>query len=233
VKLLDRFEAAFRDHRYLHRNSNLGNRIADFLYDDLYDLHDSDKFNSRVDARRRVLNPKATSPGIRARRGDGSFGTLIPGTAAVSVPGFTVSRGATATVEIGAEVKIVAKAMIKQIDRVISDLCGQTGHFREKGRQAITVGIAGVNYASRYVSFEGERSYPTDGHRYPHPVQEAAEAERRLLDSAARCYEEFLVLPFVATNEEPFEFRWLDAARVMTNYSAMLVRVLREYDRRF
>jgi len=140
VKLLGRFEATFRNGPYIHRNSNLGNRIADFLYEDLYDLHDSNKYNRRVGSRRRVLNPKGISPGIRARRGDGSFGDLIPGTPAVEASGFAVARGATATVEIGAEVKIIAKAMIKQIDRVTSDLCGQAAHFKRKSPDALTVG---------------------------------------------------------------------------------------------
>jgi len=49
--LLRQFEATFRNGPYIHRNSQLGNRIADYLYEDLYALGLSSKFNSRVDAR--------------------------------------------------------------------------------------------------------------------------------------------------------------------------------------
>ena len=85
-KLLQQLERTFRDGPYVHRNSNLGNRIADYLYEDLYDLDESRKFRQRVDAKRRVLNPKNVSPGIHARRGDGSFGTPVPGSQ--PTPGF-------------------------------------------------------------------------------------------------------------------------------------------------
>jgi hypothetical protein len=76
-KLLQQLERTFTNGPYIHRNSNLGNRIADYLYEDLYDLGEAAKFRDRVDSRQRVLNPKNQSPGIKARRGDGSFGTLI------------------------------------------------------------------------------------------------------------------------------------------------------------
>lgn len=60
--------------------------------------------------------------GIHARRGDGSFGEIIPGSPPVRDPIFEVPRGKIATIEIGAEVKIFAKAMIKQIGRAQSDM---------------------------------------------------------------------------------------------------------------
>jgi hypothetical protein len=50
--------------------------------------------------------------GIEARRGDGTFGELILGERAVVDPGYKVARGPVANVEIGVEVKILAKAMI-------------------------------------------------------------------------------------------------------------------------
>ena len=93
--LLRQFEATFRNGPYIHRNSQLGNRIADYLYEDLYALGLSHKYNDRVDARSHVLNPKGISPGIRSRRGDGSFGDLIPGSPATVAPGFRVARGVT------------------------------------------------------------------------------------------------------------------------------------------
>jgi hypothetical protein len=226
--LLRQFEATFRNGPYIHRNSQLGNRIADYLYEDLYALQLSRKFNDRIDARRHVLNPKGITPGIRARRGDGSFGDLIPGSTAVVVPGFTVARGPTADVEIGAEVKILAKAMIKQIDRVIGDLGRQADEFHEKSAHPVTVGIVGINFADRYVSHEGDRLYPTDGKSGNlHPAQEAREAERRLL-RAEDSYSEFIELGFRATNEPPYDFEWV--GRAQENYAARLVRILKAYD---
>jgi hypothetical protein len=229
--LLRQFEATFRNGPYIHRNSQLGNRIADYLYEDLYALAQSRKFNDRVDARSHVLNPKGISPGIRARRGDGSFGDLIPGSKPRVFPDFRVARGPTADVEIGAEVKILAKAMIKQIDRVIGDLCRQADQFHEKAANSITVGIVGINFAEHYVSHEGERRYPTDGKSGNlHPAQEAREAERRLL-SAENSYSEFIELGFRATNEPPYDFEWV--GRAQDNYAARLVRILRKYDLTF
>ena len=133
--------------------------------------------------------------------------------------------------EIGAEVKILAKAMIKQIDRVIGDLCRQADQFHEKAAQAITVGIVGINFAEHYVSHEGDRRYPTDGKSGNlHPAQEAREAERRLLQ-AEDSYSEFIELGFRATNEPPYDFDWV--GRAQENYAARLVRILKEYDSSF
>src|SRR5215472_12679807 len=45
------------------------------------------------------------------------------------------------------EVKIVQKAMIRQIDRVINDLKSQVQHFKANTNSLITIGIVGVNRA--------------------------------------------------------------------------------------
>jgi len=103
------------------------------------------------------------------------------------MPGFVTRRGEVATVEIGTEVKILAKAMIKQIDRVIGDLTRQVEQFHTAGGEPICVGIVGINWSDRYTSLEGEKLWPTNGRNHKHPVQEAAEAEERLIsDSQAR-----------------------------------------------
>ncbi|MGI8929418.1 MAG: hypothetical protein ACR2H0_08160 [Candidatus Limnocylindrales bacterium] len=153
-RLLQKFEDTFRNGPYLHRNSQLGNRIADYLFDDLYGLDERGVFRGDVDDGRSALNPKGVSPGLKVRRGDGSFGPIVPGYTARAYEGHIVSIAPTSEVDIGAEVKILAKAMIKQIDRVISDLCGQARHFRTKSPDAIAVGVVGLNLADRYVSFE-------------------------------------------------------------------------------
>jgi hypothetical protein len=69
---------------------------------------------------------------------------------------FVVARGRVATVEIGVEAKILAKAMIKQIDRVINDLVGQVGHFKRGLGNPICVGIVGINQAEVCTSYEGK-----------------------------------------------------------------------------
>lgn len=230
-RLLKRFEQTFFGRPYRHRNSQLGNRIADYLFDDLYALRPSSRLRRDVDAGVVVLNPKARSPGVRARRGDGSFGPILPGYAPKPHGDHLVPIGPTAGVEIGAEVKILAKAMIKQIDRVISDLCGQAKSFREKSPHAVSVGLVGVNHAEEYVSFEGRRRYKTRGDSdQPHPVQEAAEASRRLRTDADGCFDEFLVLPFIATNARPYEFAWVERRHTEDAYGAMLLRLLRRYE---
>jgi len=230
-RLLQKFEETFRDGPYIHRNSQLGNRIADYLFDDLYELDESSHFRTDVDEGRVALNPKGISPGLKARRGDGSFGPVVPGNQLRPYAGHLVHVAPTAEVDVGVEVKILAKAMIKQIDRVISDLCAQSGHFRKKSPDAISVAIVGVNLASRYVSHEGDRRYPT-GVYGPHPIDEAPEAERRLLSSAEPCFNEFLLLPFRATNEPPFDFEWARSRETADAYGSILRRLLREYTRR-
>jgi hypothetical protein len=229
-KLLAQFESTFQHGPYVHRNSQLGNRIADFLFDDLYELDSRSRLRSDVDAGRVALNPKGISPGLKARRGDGSFGPIVPGHTPRPYPGHSIPVAPTAEVDIGAEVKILAKAMIKQIDRVTSDLCGQAAHFKKKSPDALAVGIVGLNMADEYVSYEGDRVYPT-GKYGPHPVQEAPEAERRLLADAEPCYREFLVLPFRASNRPPFDFQWVNADRLNDGYASILLRLVRAYER--
>ena len=128
-QLFDAFQSLFVGEAYLHRKSNLGDQVAMRLYEDLHALGRSKKFVSRVDQGSSVLNTQNRRHGIKARRGDGSFGEIVPGVEAIRDPGFAVGRGPIATIEIGIEVKILMKAMIKQIDRVINDLKGQADAF--------------------------------------------------------------------------------------------------------
>jgi hypothetical protein len=127
--LLRGFRELFEGHPYFHRDSSLGDRIASFLYEDLVLLSKSARLSARVEGKERVLNAQNRTVGKLRRRGDGTFGEIVPGTAAIEVPGFVVARGAIATIEIGTETKILAKAMIKQIDRVIGDLVRQMEQF--------------------------------------------------------------------------------------------------------
>ncbi len=231
--LLDTFCSLFEGRQYKHRDSSLGDLVANQLYEDLVGLGRSAKLVARVAAHERVVNLANKAVGRPSRRGDGTLGELIPAAVAVTESGLLVARGEVANIEIGVETKILAKAMIKQIDRVIGDLRRQVDEFRKTGGNPICVGIVGVNSSQNYTSYEGSREWPTDGKKHKHPSQEAAEAETRLVSRAAPAFDEFQILRFRATNVDPFPFAWLDYDRTAKEYGALLVRVSREYDRRF
>jgi hypothetical protein len=225
--LLEKFRDLFEGKIFRHRASNQGDLVAIQLFEDLYTLpNPSPRYIQRVDNAISVLNMQNKAHGIKARRGDGSFGEIVPNAPPETDAGFVVQRGPIATIEIGIEVKIIAKAMIKQIDRVINDLKGQATHFKSKHGKPITIGIVGINHAPEYMSFEGDRTYPTTGKSGAlHPIQEAAEAEARLLQLAAPSYDEFLILRFIATNAPPYAFRWVNEQRTNLDYGAVLARV--------
>lgn len=231
--LLRTFREVFEGTQYKHRDSSLGDLVASQLYEDLVRLNRSPKLSARVQAHERVVNLANRAIGRPSRRGDGTFGELVPTAIAVTEAGLLVARGDVANIEIGAETKILAKAMIKQIDRVIGDLVRQVEEFRKTGGQPICVGFVGVNSATSYTSYEGEREWPTDGRKHKHPIQEADEAERRLTNRAASAFDEFQILRFQASNTAPFPFDWVNYEQTAKEYSALLVRVSREYDRRF
>lgn len=231
--LLRTFRSLFEGKPYLHRKSNLGDLVASQLYEDLVAINKSAKLVERVQHHERVVNARNVMTGKPGRRGDGTFGELVPAAVAVTEKGLLVARGPVATIEIGAETKILAKAMIKQIDRVITDLINQVPQFKRGGGNPICIGFIGINFAEQYVSFEGRKRWPTDGKKYKHPIQEAAQAEQRLNDKARAAFDEFQILRFRATNAKPYPFEWTDLSTTELEYSALLTRVSREYERRF
>lgn len=205
------------------------------LYEDMLAVRRSSKYLDAVSRRKDgVVNVQNRRRGVEARRGDGTFGEIIPGEAAIFDPGYLVGRGPIATVEIGVEVKILAKAMIKQIDRVINDLRNQVLQFRRGGGHPICVAIVGVNEAVSTVGYEGDRPFPTTGKDgFLHPVQEAPEAARRLRALAAPDFDEFLILRFKATNAGPYPFEWADYNGTRLDYAAALTRISAGYQQRF
>ena len=231
--LLRTFRGLFEGKPYRHRIANLGDLVASHLYEDLVALGKSAKLVERVQYRVRLVNLKNLMTAKPGRRGDGTFGELVPAAIALTEKGMLVARGPVATIEIGAETKILAKAMIKQIDRVINDLVNQVGEFKRGGGNPICVAFVGINFAEQYVSFEGKRKWPTDGKKYKHPIQEAGQAEQRLKDKAQSAFDEFQILRSRATNAKPFPFEWVDLGKTEMEYSSVLTRVSREYDRRF
>ena len=229
TRLLDTFRDLFEEKAYLHRKSNLGDLVAMQLYEDLYRLGRSKAYVGRVDSGFSVLNTRNRRHGIQARRGDGSFGEIVPNAKAIKGENFIVRRGPIATIEIGVEVKILMKAMIKQIDRVISDLKRQANQFRSRGGNSICVGLTGINRAPYCTTYEGSRSFRTDGRKYKHPIDEADDAEERLRRLAAPSFDEFLVLRFEATNEPPYPFSWSSEEATKLDYGAALARISRQY----
>jgi hypothetical protein len=231
--LLTQFRRLFEGRPYLHRNSSQGDKAVRYLYEDLRKLNRSAILSERIDNKTRVVSTTNKTVGIQSRRGDGAFGELVPVALAISEAGFLVATGPLSAIEIGAETKILAKAMIKQIDRVNSDLRRQVEEF-QKNANPICIAVVGVNHAQGYTSFEGDRRFPTDGTaRFKHPSQEAAEAIRRLEAIARPAFDEFLVLKFIATNVEPFPFSWVSEQETLLQYSALLTRVSKMYDQRF
>jgi hypothetical protein len=233
MRLLETFRHLFDENKYLHRKSNLGDSVAVEFYEDLVTLGKSTKLPPRIAAHDRVINLRNITIGKSARRGDGTLGELVPSAVAIVEKDFVVARGPTANIEVGVEAKILAKAMIKQIDRVIGDLQRQVQMFKKSGGNPICVGFVGINCSNVYTSYEGRRRFPTDGRKYKHPIQEAADAEARLRKDALPAFDEFLILNFTATNIRPYPFAWKDYGALELEYNALLTRVSREYDVRF
>ena len=205
------------------------------LYEDLVAINRSSKLvDATLTRRDRVLNVQNKRRGVDARRGDGTFGEIIPGETPILDPGYLVARGPIATVEIGVEVKILAKAMIKQIDRVINDLRNQVEQFRRGGGNPICVAVVGINHSGNYIGFEGERQIPTTGSGgFLHPIQEATKAEQRLNAEAKPAFDEFIVLRYKATNAPPYPFEWVGYDGLRLDYAAALTRISSRYQSRF
>lgn len=196
--LLRTFREVFEGKKYNHRNSTLGDLVASYLYEDLVALDRSPALVERVRTYQRVINLGNKAVGKVSRRGDGTFGELVPTAVAIVEQGLLVGGAKSRNIEIGAKTKILAKAMIKQIDRVIGDLVRQVEQFNKTGGTPICIGIVGINFAARYTSYEGAVEWPTDGRKHKHPLQEAAEAEDRVLSRAAPAFDEFQILRFRA-----------------------------------
>ena len=123
--------------------------------------------------------------------------------------------------------------MIKQLDRVGTDMLNQVAEFRKHGNNPICVGIIGVNYAPVYRSLEGKVEWLTGEKGKKHPVDEASVAKDRLVARVSSAFDELIILKYIATNIPPFEFQWVDPVATMHDYGATLVRLSRYYEQRF
>lgn len=233
MKMLQQFEASFSGKVYRHRSSTVGDKLSLMVFEDLYDIAKSGPFRGRVDDGSCVVNTKNHATGKPVRRGDGTFGERVAPAKPTSEPGMHVLRGPVATIHVGVEVKILATAMIKQIDRVSGDLAKQAQFFRDVTANAITVGIVGVNHAAHYTSYERDRTYEKPENGDKAPKDEAAAATTYLMTHANTHFDEFLVLDFVASNRPPYKFSWLNEERTTHHYAAVLQRILGLYASRF
>ena len=230
-KLLEEFRKLFTGKIYRHRDSSQGDHVALYLYEDLFQLARSPKFVKAVTSKLRVLNTENLTVGKKSRRGDGAFGERLPHIDPHTVPGMAVAFGKIATIEIGAEVKILAKAMRKQLDRVCSDLQKQVVEFRKLGGQPVCVGIVGVNWSDQYTSYEGRRRFATDLKK--NAQQKLQAVQRDLTDRVQSSFDELILLRFRATNVKPYSFSWVDQSETENLYGASLLRISREYESRF
>lgn len=245
-RLLEAFRATFDGKCYQHRDSTCGDRVSYELYEDLCALGESAPLVERITNHARALCVKNRTHGQRNRRGDGAIGVPVPGDTPTAVQGFSVARvPRIAIIEIGMEVKILAKAMTRQIDRVMNDLSNQIDQFRLQGSEAICVGIVGINHADVTTSYEGTMVCPNCGSTVPkatrttgkgknlHPIKEAPKTERRLMHDVAGKFDHFLILKYRATNEPPFPFEWVNYDETQSHYGSILLRLSRQYTEKF
>lgn len=68
-RLLDEFRGVFEGSAYKHRVSTTGDRVASFLYEDLYALAQAPALIARADARAIAVNTSNRIKGKRGRRG--------------------------------------------------------------------------------------------------------------------------------------------------------------------
>lgn len=228
-KLLAAFERIFQGGVYRHRVSTTGDGVAVYLYEDLVELAQSAKLVRGVNSGHLAVNIGNQIKGKKRRRGDGTFGRVVPREILISDSNFIVPRGLVANLEIGTEIKIGATKLIAQVDRVMNDLVKQSNVFRLHNPDAIKVGIVGVNYAATYTGYEGDRQYIA---KTP-PSREAADFAKRIEEEVVPHYDELLILRFRATNNPPYEFQWVNQVETQQLYGSALVRISAEYQRRF
>ena len=229
-RLISQFESTFLQGPYLHRSPSLGNKIARALFEDLATHRVSTVLLNRFRAHEEIVTMSGEIYGRkRVRRNDSFSGKPPAGELDIRrADGFVVSEGVIAEPHMGCEVKILAKAQQKQIDRVLNDLRGFGVRMRGLHTRCINVAVVGVNHEAEYVSYEGTREY-RDSLR-PNEAVQTQERIREIED----VFDEVLILAFRATNEGPaFPFSWVDRERTRRDYGAILTRIGSLYDERF
>src|SRR5450759_2424406 len=106
-RLLSAFASLFEGKPYRHRISNQNDLICAELFEDLLLLGKSRKLVERIASQQCVVAAGNKTHGVKSRRGDGTFGELVPGEQPIAAKDYLVARGIIATIEIGAECKIL------------------------------------------------------------------------------------------------------------------------------
>jgi hypothetical protein len=226
-RLLETFRNTFQGRVYKHRASTIGNTIGRELFEDLYAHAISRRLNEQAKKQVVVVNRGGGIRGKLIRRNDSVLGRPPAGSVIRMRARWSVPEGEVAEPRIGCEVKILAKSQLKQIDRVISDLENFVSRMKRLNKRCINVAMVGVNYESDYVGYEG-------GRRFRHVLRphEPQEVERRLAVLRAS-YDEVVILRFLATNQRPYPFDWLNPDVTDLDYGAILTRVGELYQTRF
>jgi hypothetical protein len=231
--LLGAFERTFKGQPYLHRVSTTGDRLAAYLYEDLYsycaESTSGGSYVRRLDAADIVLNTLNRVTGRRSRRADGTLGARVPSEAPDRLKERHVAQAPVATLQIGIEFKIVATKMTAQMDRVATDLRNQAHEFAQLNSKAIKVAIVGVNHANEYEGHEGERTYRARRA----PAAEAAQVIQFVVGRVEKEFDELILLRYAATNIAPYPFNWVDGAATRRDYSAAILRIADLYQQRF
>jgi len=227
-RLLEAFRTSFAGTVYRHRDPTIGNKIARELFEDLYYHKVSVRFSGEIDERIGAVNRGGTVHGRLIRRNDSFFG-LVPAGVEVSplAAGVSVPEGLVAEPRVGAEVKILAKAQLKQIDRVVSDLHNFVGRMKKINGRCINIAVVGINHEQEYIGYEGRRRF-----RGRLGAQEPTKVATKLEELRDE-YDELLVLSFRASNQSPYPFSWVSDVRVNLDYGAALRRVGVLYQERF
>ncbi len=88
-RLLTEFQRLFEGKLYKHRASNQGDFVATHLYEDLVAINRAPTLiDAALKRKDRVLNVQNKRRGVAARRGDGTFGEIIPGETPIIDPGY-------------------------------------------------------------------------------------------------------------------------------------------------
>ncbi len=226
--LLQAFREAFEGTVYKHRISTTGNKIGRELFEDLFRHLVSPLYVDNVRTGACVVSRGGGIHGKLIRRSDSVFGRPpagLPGKK--GTPEYAVVEGTVAEPRVGCEVKILAKAQLKQIDRVINDLEGFALRMKRLNKKCINIAVVGVNHEPNYVGFEGVREF-----RHRLREDEPPVVMNRLA-VLATSYDEVLLLSFKATNQLPFPFSWGGARKVELDYASVLTRVGERYQERF
>ena len=232
-RLLHSFQEIFSGTPYRHRNSQLTDCVALDYFEDYRRTTNRPAIQERLDSGSSVVGSRPPLTGGMNHGGLRYIGEKTPGINPTRMPERSVMTGRTANVEIVFEIKILAKSMNKQVNRVINDFGNRQAKLKKAYPDVIFIGAVGVNFASAYVSYEGARTYHTNGKERRHPSQEATSVKNKLLDGLSDVLDELLIICFTAENVSPYNFDFLGLDRTEEELAGIIARTARDHEKRF